>query len=378
MPVWQTAVFCPFRRIPGSRTECPILLCRLAGVFDRVGFACYYMKSIGTNRMEVLCLQIGSLQIKGRAVLAPMAGVTDRAFRELCARFGAAYVVSEMVSAKALSFQDKKSAGLMELSEEEHPAAIQLFGDDPENFAQAARMALAYRPDFLDINMGCPAPKIANNGCGSALMKNPELCGRIVEAVKQSVDLPVTVKIRKGWDEHSVNAVEVAKICEAAGADAIAVHGRTRAQMYAPVADWDSIRRVKEAVSIPVIGNGDVTDAHSAARLIEQTGCDAVMIGRGALGNPWVFAQINAWLDGGRLLPAPGLSERIRVMLLHIRRLCELKGEAHGMREARKHVGWYLHGLRGAAAFRREAGMLETYEQLLALCARLYEENNDA
>lgn len=323
-------------------------------------------------------MQIGSLQIKGRAVLAPMAGVTDRAFRELCARFGAAYVVSEMVSAKALSFQDKKSAGLMELSEEEHPAAIQLFGDDPENFAQAARMALAYRPDFLDINMGCPAPKIANNGCGSALMKNPELCGRIVEAVKQSVDLPVTVKIRKGWDEHSVNAVEVAKICEAAGADAIAVHGRTRAQMYAPVADWDSIRRVKEAVSIPVIGNGDVTDAHSAARLIEQTGCDAVMIGRGALGNPWVFAQINAWLDGGRLLPAPGLSERIRVMLLHIRRLCELKGEAHGMREARKHVGWYLHGLRGAAAFRREAGMLETYEQLLALCARLYEENNDA
>lgn len=318
-------------------------------------------------------MQIGNLKIEGKAVLAPMAGVTDQAFRTLCVSFGAAYVVSEMVSAKALSFSDKKSLELMALSAEEQPAAIQLFGDDPQTLAAAARRALDFHPAMLDLNMGCPAPKIAGNGSGSALMKNPALCGRIVEAVKAAVDIPVTVKMRKGWDKDSVNVVEVASICAAAGADAIAVHGRTREQMYQPSADWDCIRQVKQAVPVPVIGNGDVDSPQAAAALLEQTGCDAVMVGRGALGNPWIFAQINAYLLSGALLPAPGLSQRLEVMCRHIRALCDLKGEPHGMREARKHVGWYLKGMRGAAAFRREAGTLETFSQLLALCRRILE-----
>lgn len=320
-------------------------------------------------------MKIGNQIIKGRAVLAPMAGVTDRPFRELCASFGAAYVVTEMVSAKALSFSDRKSDALMELSESEHPAAIQIFGDDPETMAQAARLACAHHPDMIDINMGCPAPKIANNGSGSALMKNPDLCGRIVEAVKAAVDIPVTVKIRKGWDQQSVNAVEVAVICAQAGADAIAVHGRTREQMYTPPADWEIIRQVKQAVSVPVIGNGDVTDARCAAAMLEQTGCDAVMVGRGALGNPWIFSQINAYLDHDTLISDPGIYEKIRVMLQHIRALCDYKGESHGMREARKHVGWYLKGMRGAAGFRREAGTLETFSQLILLTQRMIQEN---
>lgn len=320
-------------------------------------------------------MKIGKQTIKGRALLAPMAGVTDLPFRELCVSFGAACVVTEMVSAKALTFSDRKSDALMELSPEERPAAIQLFGDDPETLAQAARLAVLHQPDFIDLNMGCPAPKIAGNGSGSALMKNPELCGRIVAAVKAAVDVPVTVKIRKGWDSRSVNAVEVARICADAGADLVTVHARTREQMYTPPADWDVIRQVKQAVSIPVIGNGDVVDARSAARMLEQTGCDAVMVGRGALGNPWIFSQINAYLEHGLPIPEPGVNERIRVLLRHIRSLCDYKGEFLGMREARKHVGWYLKGMRGAAGFRREAGALETYAQLERLTQEILQEN---
>lgn len=310
-------------------------------------------------------MKIGNVTINGPAVLAPMAGVADRAFRELCVSFGASYVVSEMVSAKGLEYHNQKTGELMELSGIERPAGIQLFGSDPQTMARAAASAMSCSPDIIDINMGCPAPKVANNGCGSALMKTPELCGRIVEAVKAAVPVPVTVKIRKGWDAESVNAVEVAKICVDAGADAIAVHGRTREQMYQPYADWDIIAQVKKAVGVPVIGNGDVDSAQKAAHLLEQTGCDLVMVGRAALGNPWIFSQINAYLtDSCRIIPPPGIHERMLVMAKHIRRICELKGEAHGMREARKHAGWYLHGLKNAAEFRRRAGTLETLAQL--------------
>lgn len=316
-------------------------------------------------------MQLGPVMIDGFAALAPMAGVADRAFREICVSFGAGYVVSEMVSAKGIYYGDAKTTALMELSEAERPAAIQLFGDEPSTLAFAAEKAMRFSPQAIDINMGCPAPKIAGNGCGSALMKRPALCGELVRAVKSAVPVPVTVKIRKGWDAQSVNAVEVARRCEAAGADAVAVHGRTREQMYQPAADWEIIRAVKRAVRIPVIGNGDVTDAESAAALYEQTGCDLVMVGRGALGNPWIFQQINAYLSSGVLPPPPGPAEKMRGMLSHISLLCRYKGEEHGMREARKHVGWYLKGLRGAAEFRREAGTLCTYSELESLAGRV-------
>ena len=313
-------------------------------------------------------MKIGNVEINGYAVLAPMAGVTDRAFRELCVSFGAAYVIGEMVSSKGLVYKNTKTRELLELSDKERPAAVQIFGNEPDVMAEAARIAMEFKPQIIDINMGCPAPKIAMNGCGSALMKNPALCGEIVSAVKKAVDVPVTVKIRKGWDKNSVNAVEVAEICEAAGADAIAIHGRTREQQYMPSADWEIIRQVKKAVKIPVIGNGDVTSAESAAKMMEQTGCDLVMIGRGALGNPWIFSETAMLLGHDRPTLPVSNAERISVLLRHIRTLCDYKGEYIGMREARKHTAWYLKGMPGAAALRKQAGELSTYEDLIDLC----------
>ena len=313
-------------------------------------------------------LKIGGIELAGRAVLAPMAGAGDRAFRETCARFGAAYTVSEMVSAKALEFGDKKTLELMELGEEARPAAIQIFGSEPPVMARAAEKAMAFSPDAIDINMGCPAPKITGSGAGSALMKNPPLCGAIVAAVAAAVPVPVTVKLRAGWDEGSVNAPQVAAVCERAGAAAVAVHARTRARQYAPPADWSVIRAVRQAVKIPVVGNGDVTGAQAAALMLEKTGCDAVMVGRAALGSPWVFLQINAYLDGScRIVPPPGPAGRMLVMMRQVERMCRYKGERRAMREARKHVAWYLRGLRGAAQFRRRAGFLETREDLKKL-----------
>ena len=313
-------------------------------------------------------LNIGGVPLKSHAVLAPMAGVSDRAYRELCVRFGAAYCVSEMVSSKALSFNSKKSEELMEISDLERPCGIQIFGDDPKCMADAAKHALENKPDIIDINMGCPAPKISSNGSGSALMKNPRLCGEIVKAVTAVTDIPVTVKIRKGWDDDSVNAVEVAKICESAGAAAITVHGRTRQQYYKPPVDYDIIRTVRESVSVPVIAKGDIDSAERAKEVMDITGCDLVMIGRATLGNPWIFSQINAYLENPNVkIHTPDLEERLGVMIEHIGKMVEYKGEHMAMLQARKLVVGYFKGMKGAAALRNEAGKIKTLDDLYEL-----------
>ncbi len=321
-------------------------------------------------------MKIGNIEINSRsAMLAPMAGVADRAFRELCVSYGASYVVSEMVSSKGLTMCDRKSKDLLLLSQKERPAAAQIFGSDPKIMAESAVKCLEYNPDAIDINMGCPAPKIAGNGGGSALLKNPELAEEIMKAVKAAVDIPVTVKIRLGWDKDSINCIEMAKRAENAGMSAITVHGRTRQQMYAPPVDKEMIAKVKQSVSIPVVANGDIVDGISAAQMIEATNCDCLMVGRGALGRPWVFSQINAYLNEGVILPEPPVSERMRVMVKHVQLICDYKGERVGTREARKHAAWYIKGLRGAAAYRQQVVSLESVEQLQEMAYRIVMEN---
>ena len=309
-------------------------------------------------------MNIGNLQLKGYVALAPMAGITDRAFRELCISYGASYTVSEMISSKGLTMEDKKSNLLMTIGEKEMPALVQIFGCEPDTMAEAAKKAEQTGCVGIDINMGCPAPKVAGHGGGAALMKNPSLAAEITNKVVNAVKLPVTCKIRIGWDENSINAVEMAKLLEEAGASVITVHGRTRKQMYAPPVNYDVIKEVKNALSIPVIANGDIVDFQSAKYVYEYTGCDHIMIGRGALGNPWIFKQINTYFETGEILPEPTIEEKMSVMVNHIEKLCEYKGDYTGMREARKHAGWYIKGMRGAASFRREIGSLENMEQL--------------
>ena len=306
---------------------------------------------------------LGKWELPPYAMLAPMAGVSDRALRELAMRFGAVACVGEMVSCKGLVQGSRKSAELMEIGPLEMPCAIQLFGDEPEPMARAAELAQQYSPAWLDINMGCPAPKIA----GSALMLEPDRAESIIRAVKEASSIPVTVKFRKGWDDSHINAVEFAQMAEAAGADAVTVHGRTRQQMYAPPVDWEIIRQVKNAVSIPVIGNGDVVSPETAKALYETTGCDLIMIGRGALGAPWLFRQVRQYLQTGAYEPTPPLEKRMELMVEQMTLAVQYKGERVASHEARKHCGWYISGVRGAAQLRRRAGELQTLDDIKRL-----------
>lgn len=315
--------------------------------------------------------KIGSVEIENPFVLAPMAGVTDLPFRKLCKEQGAGLICTEMVSAKAISFHNKNTESLMEIDPLEHPVSLQLFGNEPELMAEVAK-SIEERPfDILDINMGCPVPKVVNNGEGSALLKDPELIGRIIKAVSGAVKKPVTAKMRIGFEGYPVDPVEIAKIMEDSGAAAIAVHGRTRQQYYAGQADWETIRKIKEAVSIPVIGNGDVDSPEKAEALLKETGCDAVMIGRGVRGNPWIFRELNHYFLTGEKFSPPSIQEVREMILRHARMQIEKKGEFTGIREMRKHVAWYTAGMRHSAGLRRESNLIADYQELEALLSRL-------
>ena len=312
-------------------------------------------------------LTIGSVTLPNNLILAPMAGVTDLPFRLLCKEQGAGLLCMEMVSAKAILYKNKNTEELLAIDERELPVSLQLFGSDPDIISSIAHQ-IEERPfDILDLNMGCPVPKIVNNGEGSALMKNPKLAGEIIEKTVKAINKPVTVKIRKGFDETCINAVEMAKVAEASGAAAVAVHGRTREQFYSGKADWDIIRQVKEAVSIPVIGNGDLLTAEDVIAMHSQTGCDGFMIGRGAQGNPWIFRQVLHYFETGEHLPKPTFEEVTEMMLRHARMMLEFKGEYTGIREIRKHGAWYTAGYPNSAKLRVMINEVETYEQLETL-----------
>lgn len=315
--------------------------------------------------------KIGEIQMENPFVLAPMAGVTDLPFRKLCKEQGAGLICTEMVSAKAISFHNKNTEALMEMDPSEHPVSLQLFGSEPELMAEVAK-SIEERPfEILDINMGCPVPKVVNNGEGSALLKNPKLIGKIIKAVSGAIRKPVTAKMRIGFEGYPVDPVEIAKIMEDSGAAAIAVHGRTRQQYYSGHADWDTIRKIKEAVRIPVIGNGDVDSPEKAEALLKETGCDAVMIGRAVRGNPWIFRELNHYFLTGEKLPRPSAEEIREMILRHARMQIEIKGEFTGIREMRKHVAWYTAGMRHSAGLRRESNLIADYQALEELLDHL-------
>lgn len=312
-------------------------------------------------------MKIGNVELKNNIFLAPMAGVTDMPFRVLCKEQECGLVYTEMVSAKGMHYDDDKSNKLTLMHEIEKPGAVQIFGSDPKIMAEVAEKLNASDAAIIDINMGCPAPKITKNGEGSALMKNPELIAEIIRAVVAVSHKPVTVKIRKGWDDSRINAVEIARIAEENGAGAVAVHGRTREQYYSGKADWDIIRQVKEAVSIPVIGNGDVTGPKEAQKLFEETRCDAIMVGRGAQGNPWIFKKIVRFLEDGTIIPDPSPEEKIETIIRHMNMLIDLKGERTGILEMRSHIAWYIKGMRDAAYTKQKIFQMTDKEEIISL-----------
>ena len=312
-------------------------------------------------------MKIGKVELESNILLAPMAGVTDKAFRMIVKPFGPALMYTEMVSGKGLFYKSKKTADLLTADESEKPVAVQIFGHDADIMAEIANSALEYGAAVIDINMGCPAPKIVNNGDGCALMKSPETAAKVISAVCRAIDVPVTVKFRAGWDDKSINAVEFAKIAEQSGASAVTVHGRTREQFYSGTADLDIIKAVKAAVKIPVIGNGDIIDGGSAAHMLEYTGCDGIMVGRAAEGNPWIFKEISAYLKDGTVLPPPDLDERREVALKHLGLLVEFKGEHRGVLEGRKHMAWYFKGVSGGAVLRTALNKAQKYDEMCGL-----------
>lgn len=310
-------------------------------------------------------MNIGNVSLDNRVFLSPMAGVTDLPFRLICKQKGCGMLYTEMINAKALCYNDENTKKMTKIEDEEHPIAIQIFGSEPEYMGRAAEILNSHPNEILDINMGCPAPKVIKNGDGSALMKNPKLAEEVMRAVVENSKKPVTLKIRKGWDDNSVNAVEIAKIAEQAGISAVAIHGRTRDQYYSGKADWDIIKEIKDSISIPVIGNGDVFEIEDAINMLEKTNCDAIMIGRGAQGNPWIFKRINHYMQTGEILPNPTAEEKINTAIEHMKLAVAEHGEYVAVREMRKHIGWYIKGLKNSARFRDEINKLTDCESVV-------------
>lgn len=307
-------------------------------------------------------MKIGNVKLKNKVFLSPMAGVTDLPFRLMCKEQDCGLLYTEMINAKALCYDDENTKKMLKIEDEEHPVAVQIFGSDPTFMGRAAEIMNDYSNEILDINMGCPAPKVVKNGDGSALMKNPKLVEEVLKSVVKNSNKPVTLKIRKGWDDNNVNAVEIAKIAESCGISALAIHGRTREQYYSGKADWDIIAEIKNNISIPVIGNGDVFGVEDAINMLDKTKCDAIMIGRGAQGNPWIFKRINHYMATGEILPEPNVEEKMNTALKHLKLAVKEHGEYVAVREMRKHIAWYLKGLRNSARIRDEVNKIESYE----------------